>query len=292
VVLYTVNRQHVLWSAVNEILEAPQRVKRRIADIIVAGSSGSTVTAAIYEPTDHADRQAMTDMSLMLVFPDDFPPDRRDQLLRDLRQNLETFTGNKVRIFDMTGSGLAEVVRVQKPIVQALAHSVTVAGPNLYQLIAASGRRGARTDQIIAAYPASTTESEEAGEEACGAAVGVGIDVEADGEDIDTVVEALCEGLGAELVAYLGRVDDLGIVERWAGGSVLPTADGIAQLRLALQVLTLLEREAPIAKIRDWFTTPSRGLGGESPAHLIREREPRQIERIVTEAARRFLRLS
>lgn len=109
---------------------------------------------------------------------------------------------------------------------------------------------------------------------------------------IDKVVSVLRDALGDELVVYIGGRGDTRIVDHWADGRTQPTADGIAQLRVAYRVTNLLKGKVPGEELSRWFAAPSRELGGASPAQLIREGELRAIEPIMAETARRFLMLS
>jgi len=107
--------------------------------------------------------------------------------------------------------------------------------------------------------------------------------------DTRGIVTGLREILGAQLVAYLGRVLNTRSVREWAEGSRAPGADVVRRLRMAYYVAgILIERESP-KTVQAWFQGMNPELGDKSPAALLRAEPLDAIGPSVVAAARSFI---
>ena len=78
----------------------------------------------------------------------------------------------------------------------------------------------------------------------------------------------LREILGAQLVAYVGRVDSRSVRE-WAEGSRAPGADVIQRLRTSYYVAGILVERESAKTIQAWFQGMNPQLGDQFPAALL-----------------------
>ena len=106
--------------------------------------------------------------------------------------------------------------------------------------------------------------------------------------DASQLTDGLRSILGAQLVAYIGGVQETRAVREWAEGSRRPSAMVIERLRLAYRAARLLERRDSSGVIQAWFQGLNPQLEDESPAKIIREGEPSMVGAAVLSAARSF----
>lgn len=107
-------------------------------------------------------------------------------------------------------------------------------------------------------------------------------------DGVPQIVEQLRGLLGAQLVAYLGNVQETRAVRLWAEGARTPSIATEQRLRLALQVAGVLtERDHPRVA-QSWFQGMNPQLDDESPARLIRTGELDKVGPRVLAAARSF----
>jgi hypothetical protein len=98
------------------------------------------------------------------------------------------------------------------------------------------------------------------------------------------LVAALNQKLGPQLVAFI--VDrTVSTISRWKTGSVDAGEAALLPLRLAYQVIRLLENAEADATIRAWFMGTNPQLDDMSPAEALRE----GLNRETMAAARAFL---
>jgi len=98
------------------------------------------------------------------------------------------------------------------------------------------------------------------------------------------LVAALCDKLGAKLVAFI--VDkDPSTVSRWKTGATVPPEEELRPLRVAFQVFQLLESAESDPTIRAWFIGMNPQLDDESPSESLRTGNHREV----MAAARAFL---
>ena len=97
------------------------------------------------------------------------------------------------------------------------------------------------------------------------------------------LVEALISKLGAKVVAFMAN-RDTSTISRWKSG-VTAEETALQPLRIAFQVVKLLESVEADATIRAWFLGSNPQLDDLSPAEALRER----LNRETLAAARAFV---
>ena len=106
--------------------------------------------------------------------------------------------------------------------------------------------------------------------------------------DTGGVVTGLREILGAQLVAYLGRVSNTRSVREWADGSRAPGADVVQRLRTSYYVAGILIERESVKVVQAWFQGMNPELGDQSPAALLRVERLDEVGPRVIAAARSF----
>ncbi|MEJ7803894.1 MAG: hypothetical protein WKH68_11080 [Candidatus Limnocylindria bacterium] len=107
--------------------------------------------------------------------------------------------------------------------------------------------------------------------------------------DLAEVVGWLSELLGAKLVAYLGSVKETRAVSQWARDERGCSAQTERRLRLALQVVLMVEQADGAEVARAWLVGMDPGLDDEAPAKVIRDGDLDAAGPQVVGAARAFL---
>jgi hypothetical protein len=77
--------------------------------------------------------------------------------------------------------------------------------------------------------------------------------------------------LGQRLTAHIAKVNDPKTVAAWAAGRNTPRAEAEERLRLALQIVHLLQGDESLHVVRAWFVGLNPQLNDEAPATAIRE---------------------
>ncbi len=106
--------------------------------------------------------------------------------------------------------------------------------------------------------------------------------------DTGGIVTRLREILGAQLVAYLGRVSNTRSVREWADGSRAPGADVVQRLRTSYYVAGILIERESAKVVQAWFQGMNPELGDQSPAALLRTEPLDAVGPKVIAAARSF----
>ena len=115
--MFSANRSHILWPAVEVTMNARQELNRRIASF-AAISAPEGVTVALYGSVARGDSTNTSDVDLLVVFPDTVTLDARDDFVTGLRDSVQLWTGNDAQVYDLTTSTLTEQREEGNPIIK------------------------------------------------------------------------------------------------------------------------------------------------------------------------------
>lgn len=136
-VLYTLNRDHVLWQPLFEILVTPAVVEDRISQI-VAEVAGADVAAVLFGSFARRDSNAWSDIDLALIFPDHSAASERDRVTDELQDRILRLTGNPVQVVAITQSLFRSMVGNHDPLVTSWSdEGRRVSGPELSEMLVA-----------------------------------------------------------------------------------------------------------------------------------------------------------
>lgn len=129
--MYSANRAHILWPAVEIAMHARQELSRRIREF--SGSHAPDgVTVALYGSVARGDSTQTSDIDLLVVFPDTIVIDERDEFITELRNQVQLWTGNDTQIYDVTRSALGQHQKQGDPIVKNwLADGIIIYGNDM-----------------------------------------------------------------------------------------------------------------------------------------------------------------
>ena len=95
------------------------------------------------------------------------------------------------------------------------------------------------------------------------------------------IVAELVAILGKKLTAYIGRVKDVRVVDRWIRGDVeQPYRNAEPRIRLAYRIAKTLSEHDSARVVQAWFTGLNPVLQDRSPIRLLREMTDENIDEI------------
>ncbi len=114
--LYRLNREHVLWGPLREMLDAAAAVDRQIADL-VAGEFGDSARVAAFGSVAAGTSRPDSDYDVLLVVGDDVPAGERERVATTVADLIERLTGNDGQVIDVSESELRDLELHGAPIV-------------------------------------------------------------------------------------------------------------------------------------------------------------------------------
>lgn len=133
-ILYSVNREHLLWGPVEDIIDSRAKLVRMIRTAL--NLPGASVSVSFYGSVAREDSTASSDIDIALVYDDTAQRLELKESVDSLSEKVETWTGNACQVYDVTRDELRSMVRAEDPIVASWkGEAVTFIGPNLQALI-------------------------------------------------------------------------------------------------------------------------------------------------------------
>ncbi len=127
------NRQHLLWPAIEIAVDARVRLLDRIQDHV---RREPDVDAYLYGSFARRESTPESDVDVLLVFPDAHDNEQMIDFAYSLGSSIETWTGNRGQIYNVTRSGLAEMARRGDSIMESFrADAVPLVGPDFGRLL-------------------------------------------------------------------------------------------------------------------------------------------------------------
>lgn len=128
---YALNREHVLWPPLLEILTSTARVEQRIRDL-VDQHVGRDASSALFGSVARGDSTPHSDIDVLIVTEGELLVDALDTLRDDLTQ----FTGNTPQLVAITRDQLSSMVAASDPLVDSWqAELRMISGPDVRDLI-------------------------------------------------------------------------------------------------------------------------------------------------------------
>ncbi|BDZ54872.1 nucleotidyltransferase domain-containing protein [Agromyces marinus] len=149
---YTLNRGHVLWGPIGEILTTRAVVASAVQEAVREVTAGVVVSAALYGSMARGEAGPESDVDVLVVWEDETAMDQRDAVLEALDERVRRLTGNRVQVLAVTGAELARLVEHDDPLVASIGRDgQTVTGVEIRRLLGtharASGRAPKATDR-------------------------------------------------------------------------------------------------------------------------------------------------
>lgn len=136
-VVYEINDHHVLYPAVQPLLQAKDAVPRLLRDLI-GGWEAQPVTAALFGSAARRDGDLGSDIDLLLVRPSarEVTAAVWAAQVRNLARDVHTATGNRVQAVVYTSAAFRLLLRSGDPLVRRWrAEAIPVGGTDVHDLI-------------------------------------------------------------------------------------------------------------------------------------------------------------
>lgn len=135
--LFTLNREHALWTPVENMLGIPAKIDHMIKSI-VDDALGDTATVALFGSVARGDATSASDIDIALVVADGVRPESVADVTDQLIERLTVFTGNPVQVVAISRAQLAEMIAENDPLIDSwVADARTIGGPDLRLAIGA-----------------------------------------------------------------------------------------------------------------------------------------------------------
>lgn len=138
-IYYSVNRDHLAWPAIEQLVRLRSTLITRLAQAISVWPV-EAVHASIFGSVARGEADAASDVDLLLVRDQRLSRAKLEaweRQLDELRATILRLTGNRAQTLSVTPSELLDRVRVEDPLVTALRRdSITLAGEPIDAVIA------------------------------------------------------------------------------------------------------------------------------------------------------------
>lgn len=118
--MFSANRSHILWSAVEVAMNARRELNSRLV-AFASAVAPEGVTVALYGSVARGESTTKSDVDLLVVFPDAVTLDERDEFVTGLRDGVQLWTGNNAQVYDVSETALARQEAEADPIVDSWA---------------------------------------------------------------------------------------------------------------------------------------------------------------------------
>lgn len=137
-IVYTLNREHVLYPAVAALVRAEDELPRRLRAEISAWQVRPAV-AALYGSAARRDGDADSDIDILLVRPPGMGARERELWtgqVDQVRGLVQRWTGNRCQVTDRSSASLRRLARAREPIVdQWRQDAISLAGADISTLL-------------------------------------------------------------------------------------------------------------------------------------------------------------
>ncbi len=138
-VLYTANRQHLLWPAIEQLVLAADGAMRalfdRIRDVVCDGlgaDEAEHTSVALFGSSARGDNRPDSDIDLLLVTRDQAEQQAVDALISRLIDDVQIATGNETNVYPASRAHFDRLVREADPMVGSwIADAKTFMGPDI-----------------------------------------------------------------------------------------------------------------------------------------------------------------
>jgi predicted nucleotidyltransferase len=139
---YSLNRHHVLWGPVEQLLATPSRLETAMAKILSETLHDRGATTALYGSFARGEAGTDSDVDVLVIWDDD-EHDESDatELLDTASRRIEQLTGNHAQLFPLSRDELARLVERGDPLIDSLRRDARqlTPGADLRRLLRTAG---------------------------------------------------------------------------------------------------------------------------------------------------------
>lgn len=139
--LYRLNRDHVLWQPIEDMLASTDRIEAALTSI-VRTHVDETATVAVFGSFARGEAGRASDIDVVIVWDNSSGTDQRYATMDALHERITLMTGNRLDIVDLSEADLYRLIVDEDPLVQSWRdESRTLIGKDLRMRLMASARR-------------------------------------------------------------------------------------------------------------------------------------------------------
>ncbi len=133
--VYSLNRSHLLWPVVDAAFNVPIRIEGIVAQI-VRRHVGDSATVAVYGSFARGEAGPDSDLDILIVWRAELAEAVRTAALDELNERLESATGNRIEIVDLSLAELQRLAAVNDPLIDSWKREAKTlsAGPDIRAL--------------------------------------------------------------------------------------------------------------------------------------------------------------
>ena len=139
--LYRLNRKHVLWQPIEDLLASTTRIEAALASIVLA-RVGEKATLALYGSFVRGEAGTASDIDVLIVWDESIDTDARYEMMVAMHEEITLMTGNQLDIVDLSEVDLQRMIDAADPLVQSWREdSRTLVGKDLRSRLMAGAIR-------------------------------------------------------------------------------------------------------------------------------------------------------
>lgn len=117
---YTLNRGHILWKPISQVLESPASLEQHIAKVVSDVFGDRIVGAAVYGSFARGDADADSDIDILVVHADEPGTGDLVEPLDTASQRIRALAGNEAQLLPVSVNELNALVDSGDPLVESL----------------------------------------------------------------------------------------------------------------------------------------------------------------------------
>jgi predicted nucleotidyltransferase len=117
---YSVNRNHVLWPPIEQVLAVRALTEAGIVEILDHALGDRAAATAVFGSYARGEAGMESDVDILVVWATDEPSDGLVEALDDAAERIRQLTGNQAQIFPVTRRELADLLDRGDPFVESL----------------------------------------------------------------------------------------------------------------------------------------------------------------------------
>jgi predicted nucleotidyltransferase len=139
-ILYSANRDHVLWPSVERLMSDADQIVRllqvriiQFIDVLIRDDHDrERLSVALYGSVARGDSGPDSDIDIVLIAPDDMRDEVIDGLVATLIDGVQAATGNECNVYAVTRTQLGDLIEEGDPMVASWrSDAVTFHGPDV-----------------------------------------------------------------------------------------------------------------------------------------------------------------
>ena len=118
--LYSLNRGHILWHPISQVLESPGKAETYITETLNQVIGGRMAGAVLYGSFARGDAGRDSDIDILVVWAEPIDTATGAELLDEASERIRRITGNTAQMLPMTKDEVSALVAGDDPLIESL----------------------------------------------------------------------------------------------------------------------------------------------------------------------------